>query len=394
MRCKAWATPVQVTSPKSEITTTVYETPIKPIGLSLYLLLIVPPIQTTALVMVTLPMPIWEGPFMVMTSGNNGYGVHNMDAVAAHEVGHIFHALDQYYSAYQPCTRRSGYLYIENQNSQYGGCASSDNSIMRGQVYPYTAQAIDSYAAGQIGWRDSDGDNIFDPLDTQLPVSIDTITQNNNTINVSGTASITPYSSPIYTSVTINKLTNILYRIDAGAWQATTPADGQFGGTSEGYLFTTQITTPGMHTVEVAAFDSAGNISADLANESVTIFDPIDGGLNTELIVPQGNLISSATVSINGIAYHMQGGTITQVEYRIDGGSWQTAQPQDGNFDSAAENFIISLAEELEPGSYTIDARATDNLGHTEVNFASQNIQVVQALTNTIFLPIITANHP
>ncbi len=59
-----------------------------------------------------------------MTSGNDGYGSENQDAVAAHEIGHIFLAFDQYSSAYQPCTRRSGYPGAENQNSQYGACAS------------------------------------------------------------------------------------------------------------------------------------------------------------------------------------------------------------------------------------------------------------------------------
>src|SRR3990172_4144614 len=35
------------------------------------------------------------GPFVVMTYDNAGYGINNMDAVAAHETGHIFRALDQ-----------------------------------------------------------------------------------------------------------------------------------------------------------------------------------------------------------------------------------------------------------------------------------------------------------
>jgi hypothetical protein len=38
------------------------------------------------------------GPFLVMTYGNDGYGPQNMDAVAAHEIGHVFLALDQYIS--------------------------------------------------------------------------------------------------------------------------------------------------------------------------------------------------------------------------------------------------------------------------------------------------------
>jgi hypothetical protein len=70
------------------------------------------------------------GPFTVMTSGNNGYGPYNMDAVAAHEIGHIFLALDQYYSAYQPCNRRAGYLGVENQNSLLRGGKSAGATRM------------------------------------------------------------------------------------------------------------------------------------------------------------------------------------------------------------------------------------------------------------------------
>ncbi len=40
-----------------------------------------------------------QGPFMVMTYDNDGYGIANLAAVTAHEAGHIFGALDQYTGA-------------------------------------------------------------------------------------------------------------------------------------------------------------------------------------------------------------------------------------------------------------------------------------------------------
>jgi hypothetical protein len=329
------------------------------------------------------------GPFMVMTSGNNGYGSYNMDAVSAHEIGHIFHALDQYYSAYQSCSRRSGYLYVKNQNSRYGNCASNTNSIMRGQLYPYIAKAIDPYAAGQIGWRDSDGDNIFDPLDTQLPVTISNFSQNGSSISVSGSANIVPYPSPSYTSVTINTLNSIKYRLDGGSWQLTTATDGQFDATTENYSISLEVTTPGSHKLEVAAFDSAGNISNSFAGQTINILDPVDGGLNTEIIVPGGTLNASADTTIKGVAYDFEDGIVTNVEYRIDGGAWHAAQAQDGAFDSNNENFFITLNDDLEPGSHTVDARAIDNLGNAEINFASETIVVAQPPASTIFLPLI-----
>lgn len=106
------------------------------------------------------------GPFMVMTYDNGGYGSHNTDAVAAHEIGHVFWAIDQYYAARQVCTRRSGYLDVENQNSQFGDCAIDEPSLMRGQVWPFQMGDLDYYARGQVGWRDSDCDGILDPVDS------------------------------------------------------------------------------------------------------------------------------------------------------------------------------------------------------------------------------------
>lgn len=117
------------------------------------------------------------GPFMVMTYGNNGYGIDQMDIVAAHEMGHIFCALDQYYTAYQPCDKVSGVLGIENQNSDYGDCFLSEPSIMKWPLTAWYTERVDRYARGQLGWCDSDFDGILDPVDrevmkTYLPVVV------------------------------------------------------------------------------------------------------------------------------------------------------------------------------------------------------------------------------
>ena len=322
------------------------------------------------------------GPFMVLTYGNDGYGTHNMDAVAAHEMGHIFNALDQYYDAHQPCTRRAGYLHVENQNSQYGDCVSNESSIMRGQVFPYAAGAIDPYAAGQIGWRDSDGDDILDPLDTELPISIGSVSVESDSVTISGTTESIPYPSPSRTSVTINTLTGVQYRIDGGEWQPAVADDGAFDGTTEDYHFTAHL-PPGQHTLEVTAVDSAGNVSDDGAAETVPILDPVDGGLNTELHQPSGISTGGKVADINGEAYHLEGVIVTGVEYRIDGGPWHPAEALDGAFDSDYETFVLEVGS-LGAGAHVIEARAIDGDGDVEVNFASREFTVAY----TVFLPL------
>lgn len=328
------------------------------------------------------------GPFMVLTSGNDGYGTEHLDAVSAHEMGHIFHALDQYAGARQSCERVSGYLGVQNQNSEYGLCASNVDSIMRGQIPPYHAHVIDPYAAGQIGWRDDDGDNVLDPLDTQLPVTIDSLTQNGSLATVSGQANVIPFPSPYRSSVTINKVVGVQYRLDGGAWQPAWPADGQFNATNEGYYLTVTLMVPGYHTLEVAAIDSMGNRSDLPAQRHLTTLDPVDGGLNTDLYLPSQGLTINSLSTLQGVAYHMEGKTISRVEFRIDGGGWQPALAEDGRFDSAYEAIIIPLDPSgLEPRSYLIEARAIDSSGIVEVNSARATIEI-KRLT-PLFLPLV-----
>ena len=216
------------------------------------------------------------GPFMVMTYGNNGYGPRNLDAVAAHEVGHIFGALDQYYSARQPCTRRGGYLGVENQNSQYGDCALSVSSIMRGGRVPYLTNALDPYASGQIGWRDRDGDGILDPLDTPISIHIDAVDVVGAQISVDGFAEIEPFPAYSGQSVTINTLDVVQYQVDGGVWLPASAVDGAFDGVTERFRVTFSLSSM-EHSVLFTAVDSAGNSSEIYVVEQSDMLDPVNG---------------------------------------------------------------------------------------------------------------------
>jgi len=89
------------------------------------------------------------GPFMVMTYDNDGYGIANMDAVFSHEMGHIFHAYDEYASSGCECTE--SYNGCQNQNCE-NACADDVCCIMRGQVAPFTKECVCACTKGQIGW--------------------------------------------------------------------------------------------------------------------------------------------------------------------------------------------------------------------------------------------------
>jgi hypothetical protein len=337
------------------------------------------------------------GPFMVMTSGNDGYGPENMDAVAAHEIGHIFLALDQYSSASQPCTRRSGYLGAENQNSQYGTCASNQTSIMRGQVYPYRVGAVDPYARAQLGWRDSDGDGILDPMDTTLSVSGVTWAADAghpNVLTFSGTVQDNPYPSPLRRSILINTIARVQYRVAGGGWAEVYPADGRFDAYTETFTFTTPPLPGGDLAVDLRVVDTAGNeLVQTIATASVT--DPVDAILDTTLT----RLVQSGEVGglDSRIVYAGQGTStasfIAGAYYRIDDAPWQPVAAADGAFDESQESFTVTVdLSSLSPGLHRVQAYSVDGLGNVETSPASDTLSVQQS-THSIFLPILAAGH-
>jgi hypothetical protein len=332
------------------------------------------------------------GPFMVMTSGNDGYGPQNMDAVAAHEIGHIFLALDQYSSAYQPCTRRSGYLGVENQNSQYGTCASNVTSIMRGQVYPYRTGAVDPYARGQLGWRDSDGDGILDPLDTTLSVTDVTYiadTGHPNVLTFTGSVQDDPYPSPWGREILINTIGQVQYRVAGDDWAAAQPADGAFDTYAETFTFTTPPLPSGNLAVDLRVVDTAGNEMTQ-AIATVAVSDPVDAILNTTLTRLVQPSDSSAP---SQVTYAGQGTStasfIAGAYYRVDDAPWQPVAAADGTFDEPQESFTVTVdLNSLSPGLHRVQAYSVDGLGDVETSPASDTLPVQQP-THSVFLPIV-----
>jgi hypothetical protein len=331
------------------------------------------------------------GPFAVMTYGNNGYGAQNMEAVAAHEIGHVFLAMDQYPTAYQPCSRRSGYLDVENQNSQYGACASNVSSIMRGQISPYSTGAVDDYARGQLGWRDSDGDGILDPVDTQLSLvsgeyRVDA--GQPGVLTFTGSVRDTPYPSPSQGGIIINTVETVQYRIGAGEWLDVQPDDGAFDSYAESFTFSTPPLPEEPFTLELRAGDTAGN---ELFGASV--IDPADMLLNTTLHRQEQQSDPDQPAG-RGI-YRGQGLSLTSYVagfyYRLDAGPWQALPAEDGAFDEAQEefSFVIDMAG-IDPGLHEVQVYALDGEGRVEDSPASDAFFVAGG-PRYLFLPIIGA---
>lgn len=258
----------------------------------------------------------YGGPFMVQTYDNNTYGINNMEAIVAHETGHTFYALDQYYSAKQDCTKKAGYLGIANQNSAYSssgsGCASNESSIMRGGIYPYQQNHLDQYAANQIGWKDSDSDNIIDILDVSPSISvIEKSEKGDGSYSVKGKATVgktankNPYTDSIHAyynvtpnNITTNTISKVWYRLSNSGWQEVGASDGSYNSGEESFSFTTPALSQGNSNIEIKVQDSSGNTKTTSTNvlsgtPSIIAGAGPTGGPHVRVFNTSGNLEES-----------------------------------------------------------------------------------------------------
>jgi hypothetical protein len=146
----------------------------------------------------------------------------------SHESGHQFWALDEY----QPdgdFDRFRGYYDTQNLNSWDNPTFGFQQkpSIMSNGASLDTAYATHASAVStleMIGWKDSDGDGVFDVLDVPLLLTgsgyYDEVA---GEYRFTGTSSVQTLpnrnSSGLKNDITINKVSRAEFRVDGGAWQ-------------------------------------------------------------------------------------------------------------------------------------------------------------------------------
>ena len=245
-----------------------------------------------------------NGPFMVMTYDNDGWGIGYMNLVTAHETGHIFGALDEYSASGCSTSDSFGYLNVSNASCNNGGI-TSDLSIM-GEAGEQTQPSVDvsTSARGALGWRNpaqENGHTVVDVVRTATasitPYSPDPTTDTTPTYSAS--ASNTPYppAGPrmlncfwLYdgcwynygtaSPVTVSKVSSAEWRLDGGAFTSAgvAPNDGIFNEESDPYTFTPQSPVAnGTHTFGTHSIDNFGHTSS-VASDSLTIAAPQPDG--------------------------------------------------------------------------------------------------------------------
>ncbi len=231
------------------------------------------------------------GPFMVMTYDNAGYGIGNMDVVAAHEMGHIFYALDEYAGGpASPNDYSFGYFPTINGNHEWAATGNDATSIMRGGL----RWGLDNWARLMIGWRDLNNNNVDDILDQTPTITIspqtlsngsgDTVVQGQAKINV-----LPRQGNANGYGMTVDSISKVEYRYGNNSWQDAAAVDGTFDSPSESF----QIDVPQSQALNIqsAPFNPA---SISLEVKAVTVYSQNAGNVPTGAHVASAGTLGSA----------------------------------------------------------------------------------------------------
>jgi hypothetical protein len=215
------------------------------------------------------------GPHLVTTYGNNGWGIDRYHRVLAHEMGHLFFALDEYQESNMRNTAHSGYLNGVNGNAERNATGQIITPPQPHALMLDNTLDLSEFSKVQVGLVDTDGDSVPDILDSP-PVLKDIATATDPdagwfrfeaTAEVTAIDNLNQYNFGFNNSgqpITINWLTGAEYRLDIGEWTALDAADGEFGDYVEGLALTLENLSRGEHLLEVRAWNSV-DIPSEIA---------------------------------------------------------------------------------------------------------------------------------
>ena len=188
----------------------------------------------------------------------------------AHETGHMFWARDEYPGSASYFAQR-GYYNTQNTNAidanpdpnfqQAASIMSSGSSL--NDAYSQIVSPVSTLS--MLGWKDSDGDGIFDLMDVPLLLDgVGRVDVNSGNYRFSGTAKVQtlPNLNPsgLGNDITLNRISRIEAKIGAGAWQTV--------ATPDVYEATVELSIPlaGVQssTIQIRAIDDETGITSNV----------------------------------------------------------------------------------------------------------------------------------
>lgn len=149
-------------------------------------------------------------------------------SIVAHETGHMFWALDEYNTGSTAWQLKRGYYNTQNTNSSSNpeaGFTQATSIMASGGLVEaaYAAHISSTPSLEMVGWKDSDGDGIFDVLDVPFSLSgTGQYSSESSTFRFVGKSQVRTLenqnSSGLQNDITINQIDRAEYSIDGGAW--------------------------------------------------------------------------------------------------------------------------------------------------------------------------------
>ncbi|HRE49630.1 MAG TPA: hypothetical protein PLD47_18040 [Aggregatilineales bacterium] len=229
-----------------------------------------------------------NGPAMVLTYDNDGWGPSRFNMVLSHEMGHTFGALDEYPTSGCSSNNTHGYYVRAHTNCQNGPIYDNELSIMADSTIQQTAYPLNVTSTSSrhaIGWRDTDLDGQWDATDTVTtnltaytpdPTGAPEISYTGQTVTTAAWRYLGMSSwSATYTSYVPTNITTISLiesQTNGGAFLPTTLTTAPYGGETETYSFTTPLNV-GVNTIQTRATDRFTRTTLSTA-DSVTRRSP------------------------------------------------------------------------------------------------------------------------
>lgn len=206
-------------------------------------------------------------------------------SIFAHEMGHIFWALDEYDGLGNYGARR-GYYNTQNTNSAENPSPGFVQAPSLMSNDPGLTQAYNNFTSSpqslqMIGWLDSDDDGIFDVLD--VPFKLDGSGYYDSASGIyrfQGDTAVATLpnmnSSGLRNDITINQIRVAEYSIDNGPWQVA----ASFSRTYETSLDLQFAVPAGEHTIRIRTHDTVtGAMSPEFIGSTSSPSSYVESGI-------------------------------------------------------------------------------------------------------------------
>jgi hypothetical protein len=208
--------------------------------------------------------------------------------VLAHELGHIFQALDEYEGSECHCLQRGGYLDFPNYNCVTCDATNDQHRCLMGygSYWGWEQDEMETYVnacyytRGMMGVVDDNRDGVLDVLETNPQTVLhtalpDTLLASLNTV-VEGSAWDLPFvgaPDAYEPTVTISEIHTVEFRTDGHPWEQAEPADGWWQGKEEDFVLRLPALGGGEHTLQVRAVNSVLRADLSPAERSFFVYD-------------------------------------------------------------------------------------------------------------------------